>query len=222
MSGGGGVGHLANTFRDDPGLADKGEIAIFTCVNDYCHKDYATEGEYVFMTDKSLEKLKEGIVKTPDKHLSVFAVQDDTQKPALPPHELLREKYLLQELHVLEASPQLSTIPAWRPTIDTDATGHPTEEGTLTILRDLDVHYNSDLYRDENYLTTDRLYAGVQLVFRYGCRTCDRLGRFDSPLGICDGCVQLMDGYNGAEKWESFLRSLPPVPPPTSVIDPAH
>ena len=132
---GGGVGHLANTLRDDLGLADKDQIAVFTSGNDNRHKEYAKEGDYVFTIDKSLEKLKEGIVKTPDKHLSVFTIQDDLRNPALPPHELLREKYLLKELHELEASPQISTIPVWRPTIDTDATGHPTEEGTLTILR---------------------------------------------------------------------------------------
>ena len=219
---GGGVGHLANTLRDDPGLADKDQIAVFTSRIDYRHKEYAKEGDYVFTIDKRMEKLKEGIVKTPDKHLSIFAIQDDPRKPALPPRELLREKYLLKELHELEASPQISTIPVWRHAIDTDATGHPTEEGTRTILRDIEVHYNSDLYRDDKYLTTDRVYAGVQSVFRYGCRTCDRLGRFDGLMGICDGCVQLMDGYNGIEKWESFLRSLPPEPPPTPVIDPAN
>ena len=108
-------------------MADKEQIAVFTSGNDYRHKEYAKEGDYVFTIDKSLEKLKEGIVKTPDKHLFVFAIQDDPRKPALPPHELLREKYLLQELHELEASPQISTIPVWRPAIDTDATGHPTE-----------------------------------------------------------------------------------------------
>ena len=131
---GGGVGHLANTLRDDPGLADKDQIAVFTSGDDYSHKEYAKEGDYVFTIDKSLEKLKEGIVKTPDKHLSIFAIQDDPRKPALPPHELLREKYFLKELHELEDSPQISTIPVCRPKIDTDVTGHPTEEGTRTTL----------------------------------------------------------------------------------------
>ena len=85
---GGGVGHLANTLHDDP---DKDQIAVFTSGNDYRHKEYAKEGDYVFTIDKSLEKLKEGIVKTPDKYLFIFAIQDDP--PSLPTSSLGRNTY---------------------------------------------------------------------------------------------------------------------------------
>ena len=103
-----------------------------------------------------------------------------------------------------------------------DQTGHPDASGTKKILLELDHYYESRMLLNAEYFTNQRMYAGIQSVFRYGCRTCDVEGKFVRPLSICAACVKKMGKYKGEEKWEDFVRSLPPTPGLSPVIDPSN
>ena len=141
------------------------------------------------------------MTKTPDKKYTIafsfFFFEDDKFEPALPPDKLCRSLYLAQELKGLQSEGiQVVGIPATQ--IAKDQTGHPDASGTKKILLELDHYYAAE---------------------RYGCRTCDVEGKFVRPLLICAACVEKMGKYKGEEKWEDFVRSLPPTPGLPPVID---
>ena len=99
-----------------------------------------------------------------------------------------------------------------------DDRGHPSEGGTLTILKGINERMEDDLFLNTEFTTSKRLYAGVQgftgldagpAMLRGGG------GRYLPLLGICDPCMAEKAAYSGAAKWESFLASLSmPVDPP--------
>ena len=134
------------------------------------------------MKDKGLEKLKNEIEKTPDKHITLAYFKDNPFEPSLPPEQTLRSKYLERGLEALQ-SDKVQVVPIPESEIDKDATGHSTEGGTRKILLELDHYYAESMLLNADYLTCDRMYAVVQSVFRYGCRTCDKEGQFPRPLG---------------------------------------
>ena len=87
--------------------------------------------------DKSVQKLKGILGVTPDKSVTILYPQDDAAERALPPDSALRGRYLERELRSL-ASPTVAVVPIPVHEVDTDGRGHPTEEGTMTILKGLD------------------------------------------------------------------------------------
>ena len=215
-----GVGHLANVLRDDPALKTKPEVTILTSGVDVKNK-YQHEGQYVYVVDQGIGKLKAEMAKTPDKKYTIAFFEDDKFEPALPPDKLCRSLYLAQELKGLQSEGiQVVGIPATQ--IANDQTGHPDDSGTKKILLELDHYYESSMLLNAEYFTNQRMYAGTQSVFRYGCRTCDVEGKFARPLLICAACVEKMGKYKGEEKWEDFVRSLPPTPGLPPVIDPSN
>ena len=217
---GAGVGHLANVLRDDPALKTKPEVTILTSGVDV-NNVYQNEGQYVYIVDQGIGKLKEEMAKTPDKNYTIAFFEDDKFEPALPPDKLCRSLYLAQELKGLQSEGiQVVGIPATQ--IAKDQTGHPDASGTKKILLELDHHYESSMLLNAEYFTNQRMYAGIQSVFRYGCRTCEVEGKFVRPLSICAACVEKMGKYKGQEKWEDFVRSLPPTPGLPPVIDPSN
>ena len=60
--------------------------------------------------------------------------------------------------------------------VERDDRGHPTEGGTLTILTGLNERCEDELFLNKEFVTSKRLYAGVQGDYRFGCRTCDAKG----------------------------------------------
>ena len=159
--------------------------------------------------DQGIGKLKAEMAKTPDKNYTIAFFEDDKFEPALPPDKLCRSLYLTQELKGLQSEGiQVVGIPATQ--IAKDQTGHPDASGTKKILLELDHYYAAE--------------RGVfyQSVFRYGCRTCDVEGKFARPLLICAACVKKMGKYKGGEKWEDFVRPLPPTLGLPPVIGPSN
>ena len=98
--------------------------------------------------------------------------------------------------------------------VDTDGRGHPSEKGTMTILKGLDERLSEDLFLGAELATSRRPYPGVQGVYRFGCRTCAVKGeRYPAPLEICSSCRTEMAAYDGAAKWDIFVASLAATPP---------
>ena len=92
---------------------------------------------------------------------------------------------------------------------EVDKTGHPTERATKEILQLISAEYGEDIILNEDFMTTDRMYAGVQSIYKYGCQTCPALGQFPRPLEACPTCLDAKATYDGGKKSEN---SLPPPP----------
>ena len=113
----------------------------------------------------------------------------------------------------------ITKIPA---KIEEDVTNHPNDQGTVNILKAVDKVLNTELFLNPAYIVSERLYAGVQTAYRYGCQTCHQLGQFGSKLGICNDCIAMMDDHPMREKWEDFLQTIPPPTPPGEVGAPSE
>ena len=69
-------------------MKDKSELGLLGGGgghNDIRDRNYANDGEFVHVVDKSLTKLKEEIEKTPDKHLTIVVVKEPPASSTLPP-----------------------------------------------------------------------------------------------------------------------------------------
>ena len=91
-----GVGHLANALRDDPQLQDKGELGLIMGQNDVRNSEGLEDLEFV----RSIEKVRQGMERQPNKSLAIFMKVDDPMAPTLSPDLARREKYLEREIGV--------------------------------------------------------------------------------------------------------------------------
>ena len=67
---------------------------------------------------------------------------------------------------------------------------HPTEAGTKELLDH--IHATLPIIYNRDYITTARLYVGVQTAFRYGCLNC--LHHLDLNIhSLCPACANLDD-----------------------------
>ena len=210
---GGGIGHLANAIRDDPDMRERGELCLVTALNDV-RAPYQDDNEFVFTVERGLQKLSAEMASHNDKHLVVQSLLPQ----ALDPVQALRAEFLTRALGALR-SESVTVAPLLLPEMEVDKSGHPTE---AVLLRQIDDQCRDSVIITPDFITSSRLYAGVQSVFLYGCRTCDQLGEFLTPLGVCPGCEAQVLGFDGEAKWSAFLDTVPPDPPPAPAIDPAN
>ena len=69
----------------------------------------------------------------------------------------------LDKLHV----GQVSVVHMRQKLEEVDKTGHPTERATKDILDMISAEYGEDIILNEDFMTTDRMYAGVQSIYKY-------------------------------------------------------
>ena len=72
-------------------------------------------------------------------------------------------------------------------------------------------------------MTTSILYQGVELIYIFGCTSCDKLGTFVDGWGYCSDCFKEMDAYVSPvmKDLEEQMRGPPPVPRlPKRKVDP--
>ena len=208
---GGGLGHLATVLQDDPMMAERKDIAIVTGGNDIRQLDTFPPEDIVFAIDRSVAKVVDELNRHPDKQFTIINLKDDPRKPALRPDQALVAEYLVRGLDKLHGE-QVTVVHMPQKLEEVDKTGHPTERATKEIIQLLSAEHGDNIILNEEFVTTDRMYAGVQSIYKYGCRTCPALGQFPRPLEACPTCLQAKATYGGGEKWEVFLNSLPPPP----------
>ena len=93
-------------------------------------------------------------------------------------------QYLEQGLEILHAD--RATVVNMRQNADEiEKAGHPTDHAIKEIMQMLSAEYGDDIVLNEDFITTDRMYAGVQSIYKYWCRTCTALGQFPRPLEVC-------------------------------------
>ena len=105
----------------------------------------------------------------------------------------IRELYLQQG--ICEVAEKVSNIEQIELQYSIDETGHPSESGTLQILKQLhDAQLSKDpLMWNQDFILSEKPYRHVQSIFRYGCNICDKYGtdmsrkKYASQL-VCDDC----------------------------------
>ena len=156
--------------------------------------------------------------EVPDRKVTILYPQDDAAKRALQPASALRGRYLEQELRSLTSS-MVAVVPIPVLEVETDARGHPTEKGMMTIVRGLDERLSQNLFLSAELATTRRPYTEVQGLYRFGCWTCaGKEEEYPAPLEICPSCCAEMAAYDGEAKWDIFVASFavhPPGGPPS-------
>ena len=179
--------------------------------NDVRNSEGAGDLEFVYTIDKSVAKVRKEMNRRPNQSLAIFVKVDDPKAPTLSPDQARRAQYLEREIGGL-ASDRV-TVTKLPTTLGEDATGHLNDQGTVEVLDIMDRKFATELMLNPAYLVSERLYAGVQTAYRYGCRTCHQLGQFGNKLGICLYCIVGMDDCALQDKWNDIVASLPSPPP---------
>ena len=202
----GGIGYLVNALRDDPDIAGCGAVGVVLGGNDITNSEAASDAEFVYTIDKGVGRLKEELDKYGSKTLAVFSPPPGPNEDPWTAH---RAKYLSDALETIRGENKSTHV--LPPEVSRDDGGHPTVEGTKTLLQYVKDEVKPDLIFREELMVTERLYAGVQSVYCYGCRTCGKVGQFPGKVGICPTCqdgVGQCDGGGG--ELDDFRRLSSP------------
>ena len=148
--------------------------------------------------DRSLEKLKVAAGEVPEKNFFVVKQVREQEDGAHKDRDaLVRELYILRRLK--QCAKDIQNITAITVKYGTDPTAHPSEAGTVQILNQLSEKFSVPLVWNPAYLLSEKVYAGVQSIFRYGCNICSKYGmelnhsRFANQL-VCDDCFESLNG----------------------------
>ena len=213
---GGGLGQITQAIKDDPDASGK-NIVIIAGANDIKNHNYQNEDEYAENIDKSLQKLEGIVTEDPVRHFTIVKShpkniegQEDEGDASKRKRQYLHKKIDQTVAKIKEEFHNLHTIDI---KYDTDTTGHPTIKATAEILQTLDDShlFENGLIWKKKYITHDRIYRGVQAIFRYGCNICDGYGEDiqhseHKTYSVCDKC---MDNIKlNAEKGHPILDSI--------------
>ena len=208
---GGGIGEVANALLNDPKAAEMQHFALVAGTNDVHNKHFATEHEFAFSVGQGINKLATHMTKTPEKHLFVLNqtnyYEDSWEQESV---EGRRQRLIdFQWASVAQSVRNISVVSVPRETVEHDDTDHPTDAGTRVLLKIIDQFYDKKLIINEKYITAQRLYQGLDAVFRFGCRCCSTDGHF-TPSGFCGECVTGAGAYVSDKVWQAVSAALLP------------
>ena len=160
---GGRIGHVANAVRDDPGMEDITNKIAVAGQNDINASYQPTHG-YAYGVDKGIAKLLKVREGTPEKVITFVHVQ-----PTLTanPRTQIRAKYLQKRLTELQNDTTQVVIASTHEE-EHDKTDDPTLKGTGELLSVIDKEGSVKIIKDAPYITTNKLYQGVQPIYQYG------------------------------------------------------
>ena len=181
---GGRVGHVAHMIKDAPNMSAMKEVIIIAGSNDI-HRDSETLQEFEVKVTKGVENCQHAVFQ--DSKSLTFVT------PPLPADLTALEKQKSDRLDVLlnkfAKTPDNTFNVIKSPTGLPMEGRHPTEAGTKALLE----HINATLpiIHNRDYITSARLYGGVQTAYRYGCLAC--LFHLDlDKNSLCPGCAHLL------------------------------
>ena len=180
---GGRVGNVAHMLADVPDIATKKEIVIIAGTNDIM-QDTETEEEFKDAVGKGVDLIHQQMFARTTQRLTMVAplLPPDSHPIRLAKHHYL-DKYL-QELSRNDDFP-FNYISHRELRVQMDDI-HPTAEGTKSILHA--IHDDVPIIVNETYITADRLYQGVEGVFKYGCLRCPAYLNLDDRY-LCPKCL---------------------------------
>jgi hypothetical protein len=189
---GGGLGQIIQAAIDDPD-EDYEKVVILGGINDMKPQNFTSSEDFAHNIDLACAKLITYAKTKPQK--TFYLVQQAPRRDEDQPHPeaILREMYLWKRMKRMEEV--VNNLETFQITYEVDQTGHPTEAGTREILRVFDTVEipGEPLIWSEDDITTDRIYSGVQAIFRYGCNGCEKFGKglvsseHNNQL-LCDEC----------------------------------
>ena len=206
---GGGLGQIIQAAVDDPDAKDKTHIVLIGGTNDIKNNAFDDELEFVQNIKETITKVLEFANSEPDKTITLVKSQpNDNEEVYFSKEEKIqkktRERYLHKKLDAEVINMPNMVVPITNVNIigvqyDTDETGHPTIDGTKEIIKQINdqLKLQEELIWNMDYVTSERLYRGVQSIFRYGCNNCSGYGqaiqrtRYNNG-NLCDDCFDLV------------------------------
>ena len=213
---GGGVGQVVQAAFDDPDVGTK-DIIVVAGANDVKNNKYETEKEYAESLNQTMAKVSVLAENDPDRDILIvtcdpippISTTDEASEeqghdadPQVEYKRVIRREYMhrfINDYVVLakQRSRPIENLYSMKVKYETDDTGHPTINGTKQILHQINNLDKIDqkLIWNPNFVTNERMYRGVQSVFRYGCSCCYKWGEditnenCHNPQ-VCDACTE--------------------------------
>ena len=220
---GGTIGEIGNAVRDDKqtnGLgAEKSEVIVIAGKNNLKQIDGTRDlAKAAYAIDKGIEK----IVSELDDTQQVNFVNVIPQPETITPLQNIISDYMEMSLNnVSESNTQVNVTHVNGENIDMDGTGHPTEEGTVQLLKALSQVF-PDLILNEKLCTGKQYYRGVESIYKYGCQICNQNGDFTKHKGFCDSCQEEYEKKDLGEVTEKLKQLYESYFPPANSPDPTE
>ena len=182
---GGGIGQVVNAIQLD---AKYEEVVIYAGNNEI--KGTEPIEEFVYTIEKAGDKLQCLANET-----KVKLVLPAT--PTISPDEMAKARYLEEKVAKIEA---IETIKVTDIEYEFD---HPTEKGTLTIIKQVETAIGEPLVpegAEDVDKTTHRKYSQIIPIYKVGCRGCDKL---DFTPQLCTYCKEAAKSCDA-----TYLRAL--------------
>ena len=187
---GGGIGQVLQAACDDPEIMTMKDVVVVGGTNDINCTSFDTNEEFAQNIDTTIERIINVATENPDKTFT-FVNSHPSEIVRDPVNTSVRTSYLHKKMAHAASTPNINVVDI---AFATDNTGHPSSEGTKTILYSLQDSLRQSLVREERYVVANRNYQRVEELFRYGCNHCDRFGidiqhTLRNPI-LCDICHQ--------------------------------
>ena len=222
------LGEIGNAMRDDTKNGkgpERPEIMVIAGKNDIKKVEGTKDiTKVAYAVDKGIGK----IVKEINDKQTLNFVNIIPEPEEITPHQHIISDYI--ELSLNKTCDQHDNVTVTHiasKDIEKDITGHPTETGTVNILKGLSQTLNRRLILNEKLCTTERKYRGIDSIYKYGCQVCDRIGDFSEHKGFCDICEEEFRSHDVTALIDNlkvlFDKYFPPaspyVDPDTDMID---
>ena len=193
---GGGLGQVVQAARDDPEIEKMTDVVIVAGANDIKCQSFDSNEEFAQNVESTIVKVVKMASSNPTKRYTIVESHPTAQKSRDPVNTSIRSLYLHRRIRQVASDDSVPNLAVTDVHYDTDATHHPTDDGTKAILHAL--HHsigdqNSLIWKKE-YIVARRPYQRVEGIFRYGCNHCEKFGvdiqhDLGNPL-LCDTCHQ--------------------------------
>ena len=195
---GGGLGQVAQAVIDNPKTKDADNILIVGGANDLKNHALSQPEEFAENVCGTLAKICDIAMEHPEKKVVVVNSYPSTENP--------EEEMMFKEAILHKAVEELTdgtkegvpgNVSHVNVAYETDETGHPTLQGTVDLLMQISEQLKiaEPLVWNTKFIATEKRYAHVQSVYRYGCTICRNYGlkitreqHHNSML--CDACLE--------------------------------
>ena len=204
---GGGLGQVVQAAIDDPDTKNKKHVMIMGGTNDIKNRAFENDIEFAQNISTTITKIYDLAISQPEKKFTLInshpSKEESTDNTLEEIQRKTRELYLHAKLHeTVKKMPELeapiTNVDIVDVKYDIDETGHPTVEGTIQILQTLNDFVKPDRFIWNNdFITTENKYRGVQSIYKYGCNHCTGYGQSIQNVhhrnsNVCDDCVEIL------------------------------
>ena len=200
---GGRVGHIAHLIQDAPKMDKMNEIVVVAGANDV-YKDSESVEVFATRVEKGVENCRHAVYPK-GQHLTI--VPSPLQADLTPLEKSKRDRldFLLQKLSNTPEN-KFSYLPC--PSGIQMEGRHPTEAGTKALLEYINATLG--IIHNRAFITSARLYDGVQTAYRYGCLGCLNHLHLNRE-SYCSGCAELVGPNSASLTTKGDTETAPPL-----------